>query len=90
MRLMYHKIAPYKCQVCGQEMIYFQNKKGMVLDYRGILNQGKTLSETKEMLENHDIKFFKCIYCNRRFIIDWTEGWPKPLYDREKLRNFGV
>ena len=36
-----------------------------------------------------DIKL-KCINCGKTFIMDWRQGYPIPLQDRETLRQFGV
>lgn len=89
MNIMYDIIKPYKCPNCGQDMLFFETRNNTVIDYKAFLSLAKSISETKEFLEKRDVKHFKCVYCDSKYIIDWTTGWPTPIVDKEKLRQFG-
>lgn len=88
--LMYHLIQPYKCPACNQEMLFFTTKDNKVIDYKRFISNANTLDETIKYLGKRDIRFIKCIQCGKTYIIDWTDGWPKPLTERKKLKEFGV
>ena len=88
--LLYKRITPYKCKVCGQDMLFFTHNKGTVIDYKEFLNRGITLAEMKQYLEKRNIKYIKCICCDKLFIIDWSKGWPEQITDINILKQFGV
>lgn len=88
--LLYRRINPYKCKVCGQEMLFFETKHKTLIDYKPFLDNAFTLSEMKHAIETRKIKYIRCICCGRSFIIDWTNGWPEQLTDREALKKFGL
>ncbi len=87
---LYHLITPYKCPQCHQDMLFFTTKNDRIIDYKKFIDSGKSLDETKEYLAINNIRFLKCIYCDRSYIIDWTNRWPVPLIDVKKLKAFGV
>ena len=89
-KLLYSLIHPYRCKVCKQDMLFFTNNKGTIFDYKEFLNQRKTLPEMKRYLEKRDIKYLKCICCDKLYIIDWSKGWPEQITDRTILEKFGV
>ncbi len=89
-KLLYRLITPYKCKICGQDMLFFTNNRGTVIDYKEFLNRGNTLAEMKQYLEKRNIKYIKCICCDKLFIIDWSKGWPEQVTDINILRQFGV
>lgn len=90
MEQMYHVITPYRCKLCNQDMLFFVTKNNKLIDYKWFLNNGYTLSETKEELGKRKIKFIKCIYCGKTHIIDWTHGWPEQVTDYNVFKNFGL
>lgn len=38
--------------------------------------------------DRYEIRFMKCRSCNKEFTIDWTSGFPIPLKDPFKTRQF--
>ena len=38
--------------------------------------------------DRYEIRFMKCRSCNKEFTIDWTSGFPVPLKDSFKTRQF--
>lgn len=90
-KLLYHIIEPYKCPICKEDLLFFTTKfNDKIIDYKRLLDNGNTLDETKHYLEKRNIRHFRCIHCDREFIIDWTEGWPIPITNKDKLKIFGV
>ena len=87
---LYKLITPYKCKVCGQDMLFFTNNRGTIFDYKEFLNRRNTLPEMKRYLEKRDIKYLKCICCDKLYIIDWSHGWPEQITDGSILKEFGV
>ena len=90
MNTLYHLITPYRCPKCGQDMLFFTTKDGRIIDYKKFLDSAKSLDELKDYLERRNIKFIKCLGCDKSYITDWTNGWPEPLTDIIKLKRFGV
>ena len=89
-KMLYKLITPYRCKVCGQDMFFFTTPTNNVIDYKEFLSRANSLSETKRYLEKRNIRYLKCICCNRLFIIDWSKGWPEQVTDINILRDFGV
>ena len=89
-KILYHLIHPYRCPICNEDLLFFTTKTNKIIDYKHILSNANTLSDTITFLGSRNIKHFKCIKCNKEFIIDWSKGWPEPLTDREALKKFGV
>lgn len=90
MEQLYHLIKPYKCPVCNQDMLFFTTKDGNLIDYKKFIHRADSLENMEDYIGRRNVKFIKCINCNRSFIIDWTNGWPIPLTDRNKLKEFGI
>ena len=88
--LLYKLISPYKCKVCGQDMLFFETIYNKLIDYKPFLDNGYSLDEMKRIIETRKIKYIRCICCGKSFIIDWTNGWPEQLIDREALKKFGL
>lgn len=94
-REMCRLIKPYICPICNKETLFFTNKNGYLLDYRSMLvnNQGRikiTMNELINNLEQENVKYIKCINCNREFIIDWRKHWPTILNEYKQLNQFGI
>ena len=87
---MYELISPYKCKICGQDMLFFTTTGNTIIDYKEFFNRGNTLSEMKSYLGKRNIRFLKCICCDRLFIIDWTNDWPEQVIDRSVLSKFAI
>ena len=84
------KIIPYKCDKCGQEMLFFYTDNGMLIDYKTLFDNGDNLYDIKKYIQYKNVKYLKCITCNKLYIIDWRDGYPKPLYDTKCLSDFGI
>ena len=85
------KIKPYKCERCGQEMLFFYTNNGVLIDYKQLFeNDRMTAQQIIDYLQYKKVMYFKCITCNKLYIIDWRDGYPKPLYDTGCLTDFGV
>ena len=80
---------PYKCECCGQEMLFFFTKRNTLIDYKAIFRRFTTSNELRDYLQNKDIIKFKCVSCGKEFIIDLRRGYPIPLYDNSILQQFG-
>ena len=37
------KIIPYRCEKCGQEMLFFYTDNGMLIDYKTLFESGYNL-----------------------------------------------
>lgn len=91
MKEMCKKLTPYKCKQCGQDMLFFTTKSNMLIDYKGLFDRSVYgLEDITKYLENRHIRFIKCIVCNKTYVIDWTNGYPVPLLDKEEIKKFGV
>ena len=89
-KIMYELIHPYRCKNCGQDMLFFTTSNDTVIDYKEFLNRGNTLSEMKRYLERRNIRFLKCLCCNKLYIIDWTDDWPQQVMYRNVPKQFGL
>ena len=87
---MYSLISPYKCKLCGQDMLFFVTASNTLIDYKAFILQARSLEETKMYLEKRNIRYIKCVCCDKYFIIDWSNGWPEQLLDRNILNTFGI
>lgn len=81
---------PYQCQKCGQETLYFVTNNRMLISYSDLMKNAGMLPDVKNRLYNRRVKYLKCLNCNKEFIIDWRNGYPLQLLDREALKEFGV
>jgi len=89
-RLFYTLLTPYKCKLCGQEMLFFVTQEGILIDYKEFINNMASLQEMIDMLTHRRVRFLKCLCCDKMFIIDWSHGWPQQLLDIRKLQDFGM
>lgn len=83
-------ITPYRCSVCGQDTMFFVTGRHTIIDYRMLFYKGITSYELKNYLRSRDVKYIKCISCNKIYVIDWTKGFPIALTNKEELKTFGV
>ena len=87
---LYHLITPYRCKLCGQDMLFFETKRGTLIDYKPFISKGYSLEQMISFLESKGVKFLYCTRCQRSFIIDWRNGWPEQLIHLNPLKEFGV
>lgn len=92
MREMCKCITPYKCPVCNQDMLFFVLSNNNIVDYKRLLEEQSPngIYSIREYLGNRNVKFIKCIVCNKTSIIDWSDTYPKPLLNNNILKEFGV
>ena len=81
---------PYCCKKCGQDTLYFITSNRMLISYSDLMKNASMLSDVKKRLYYRQVKYLKCLNCNKEFIIDWRRGYPIQLLDREALKEFGV
>jgi hypothetical protein len=81
-------ITPYVCPVCGNELLFFTTSNNKLIDYKGLMSDHCNLSQLKSRLYYKNIRHIKCITCNKVYVIDWSNGYPTPLYDKSILNNF--
>lgn len=87
---MCRSITPYVCNECGNDTLFFITKNGILIDYKTMMERGMSLTQIKQFLYEKNIKYIKCISCNRQYIIDWRNGYPVNLIDRQALLDFGL
>ena len=78
-------ITPYICDVCSQDTLFFITKNNVLIDYKSIINKGLNRYSLIKYLQDKNIKYIKCINCNKTYIIDWRTGYPKQLLDGKLL-----
>lgn len=89
MKNMCNRITPYRCPKCGNDLLFFETKFNKIIDYKGLMDKSFILPEIKEYLGTKGVKYIRCISCKESFIIDWSNGYPVPLIDKNKLKSFG-
>lgn len=91
LKLMCTKITPYRCEKCGQEMLFFYTNNGLLIDYKQLFEKERmTAQQIIEYLQYRKVQYIKCITCNKLYIIDWRRHFPTPLLDTECLKDFGI
>lgn len=83
-------ITPYRCKKCGQDMLFFVTSNNLLIDYKKLFNDLVSLQNIVHNLESRNIKYLKCLVCNKTFIIDWTNRFPCQLTDKECIEKFRV
>lgn len=90
MKEMCTLITPYRCGVCNQDMLYFTTKYNTLIDYKNLMYNKHGIAEINNYLETKQIKFIKCLVCNKTYIIDWSEKYPRPVMNKEDIKKFMV
>lgn len=90
MKLLYKLLTPYRCKICGEDMLFFQTARNTLIDYKPFLDNALSIYDLRDFLESKHVKYLRCLHCNKSFIIDWSEGWPQQLIDPSKLKDFGI
>lgn len=83
-------IEPYKCKICNQDTLFFVTKTNMLIDYKYLITHKLNKYGIVNYLKDKNVKFIKCINCNRLFIIDWYDSYPAQLLDKSKLKRFNI
>ena len=81
---------PYTCPSCGNNMLFFTRaKNNMVIDYKNLIESEMNNNDIMDYLSNKDVEYLKCIACKRKYIIDWSRNYARPLIDKNALKQFG-
>lgn len=83
-------VTPYRCSKCGEDVLFFVTSDNHLIDYKVMLDRGYSIYQLKEYLAERRVKFIKCLSCGQSFIIDWSNGFPVQLLDKNILKEFGV
>lgn len=89
-KIMCNLITPYRCKECNQDMLFFITPNNTLLDYKKIFDTYQNLQGIRNFLYTKNIRFIKCLVCNKSYIIDWTSGYPTQLMNKKDLEKFGV
>lgn len=87
---MCYLVYPYTCHYCGSNNLYFYTKYNDLINYKSFIDNNLTLDQIKDNLYDKNIKYLKCLSCNKISIIDWSNGYPKQLYDKNAIKKFGI
>lgn len=79
-------IRPNICPNCGVQAIELFSFNGYPQKYKERVNF--YISGIDTPFDKYEIRFMKCKSCNKEFIIDWSDLFPKPLRDTSKLNRF--
>lgn len=90
MKEMCSYITPYRCGKCGEDSLFFVTSDNHLIDYKAILDNGNSIYQLKDFLMTKKIKFIRCLACGQTHIIDWSNGYPVQLLDKDALKKFGV
>ena len=85
MNLMCHVIKPYLCTVCGEDTLFFVTKNNRLIDYRYMIRSGMTLQQIEDYLRERGVTKMKCINCNKEYLMDFREKYPKNLNTTDLL-----
>jgi predicted RNA-binding Zn-ribbon protein involved in translation (DUF1610 family) len=83
-------ITPYRCSKCGEDVLFFVTSNNHLIDYKAMIDNRKSIYQLKEYLAEKRVKFVKCLACGQTYIIDWSNGYPVQLLDKNILKQFGV
>lgn len=83
-------LHPYTCPACGNDMLFFTRaKNNSVIDYKNIVYTKKDNNEVINYLASKNIEYLKCLICKKIYIIDWSNGYARPLLYKDTLKQFG-
>ena len=88
MRNLCRIIEPYRCKICGEEMLFFVTSGSYLIDYKKLFYTTHTAYSLYNKLSKNNVCRLRCVVCKRNFMIDWSKMWPEQLVDRSKLNMF--
>lgn len=74
------------CPFCKAQRIELFSFNGYPQNYTEAVEAGLKGFDVK--FDRYEIRFMKCRSCNKEFTIDWTFGFPVPLKDLFKTKQF--
>ena len=82
-------IKPYVCTDCQQEMLFFNTRENVLLDYKKLFNRYTDSYELKKYLYPQNITKLRCFVCRKEYFIDWRRGYPVQASVPEINSNIG-
>lgn len=82
--------TPYRCINCNQDMLFFTTNKNILVDYKGLMSDGRDVWDVKKYLKPKKVRKFKCMSCGSVFTIDWTNSFPEPILEELALNKLKV
>lgn len=79
---------PYVCKECGNEMLFFETIDNYLIDYKKLINMAQTKKDVYDILSENGVKYIKCLVCGKKYIIDWTNGYPEQMMDKSNIQKF--
>jgi hypothetical protein len=76
------------CPDCGTDTMEIYNMYNKPIGYPAMVRNFST-SQVLEFLnqEKYPLSYIKCTKCNRTYLINWTDGLPKPLFDTDIIHS---
>ena len=74
------------CPYCKAQRVELFSFNGYTQNYKEAVNA--YLSGYDVHFDKYEIRAMKCRGCNKEFVIDWTDGFPKPLKDTYRTNRF--
>ena len=74
------------CPICKAQRVELFSFNNFPQNYKDAVEahlQGYDIDYNK-----YEILYMKCRSCNKEFVIDWSEGFPKPLKSTYKTNRF--
>lgn len=80
------------CDNCDhQNTIEIYNFFGKPLGFSNLVNERLRNGELSKIFDKEQVYIMKCTNCNKRFKIDWTDGYPRPMRVFNRLlREFQI
>jgi len=72
--------TPCYCEACGGETIMLMTDSDRAINYPSII-ENNDMMELNRILNMSCISYMMCKKCNTKYMIDWTDRLPKPLYN---------
>ena len=81
--------TPYKCKICGEEMLFFvTSNPRYIMDYKYLFFKFQTSGKIYDILSKNEIRYIKCLGCGNKHLIDWSKKFPEQLVDTNSINKF--
>ena len=74
------------CPICKAQKVELFSFNGYPQNYKEAVNAH--LSGYDVHYDKYEIRTMKCRSCGKEFVIDWSDGFPKPLKDTYRSNRF--
>lgn len=76
------------CPHCGNPSLELYDSNGKPRHYGALLlRYHDNKSEMTDTFRHVELSHFQCLYCQRKYYIDWTYRYPIPLYFKGGYTN---